>query len=139
MFSVMTHHVDLDTAEKLSKKDHEIISDAWAANYTSNYGGGTSRIIQFGDDNRFEPEYEFLYYVPTIEQVLTLLRNTHNIHVNPYPFSLGWAFEVQDLTKTDITGAKVLYTLGIPSQDQIYKTYEEAAEAGINYVLDKLL
>ena len=135
----MTHHVGLDTAEKLSKKGLEIISDAWAANYTSNYGGGTSRIIKYGDDDRFEPEYEFLYYVPTIEQVLTLLRNVHNIHVNPYPFSLGWAFDVQDLTKTDITGAKVLYTLGLPSQDQIYKTYEEAAEAGINYVVDKLL
>ena len=134
----MTYHVGLDTAEKLSKKDLDIISDAWAAKYTSNYGGETSIVIEYGDDNRFEPEYEFLYYVPTIEQVLYLLRKTHHIHVNPYPFSLGWAFEVQDLTKTDITGAKVLYTLGIPSQDQIYKTYEEAAEAGINYVLGYL-
>ena len=73
---------------------------------------------------------------PTISQVLKWLRETHNIHINIYFFKsngnteLYWAYSVENI-KDDF------------EYDWLYSTrhdtYEEAALAGIDYVLDNIL
>jgi hypothetical protein len=76
------------------------------------------------------------YDAPTISQVMKWLRDTHNIHINVgfVRFNgnteLYWVFSVENI-KDDV------------EYDWLYSTshdsYEEAAMAGIEYVLDNLI
>jgi hypothetical protein len=70
------------------------------------------------------------------QMAMKWLREVHNIMVSPYALSLGYYFEIVDLTTRDITGCKPLYQVGIPSKEYILSTYEEAVEAGIKYYLE---
>jgi hypothetical protein len=66
---------------------------------------------------------------PTIPQVLKWLRNTHNLHVETYPCVLGmWKFLVTNIT-----------TLEERALCDKYTSSEQAAIAGIEYVLDNLI
>ena len=76
---------------------------------------------------------------PTHQMAMKWLRNEHNIMVSPYALSLGYYFEIFDLTTKDITGCKPLYKVGIPSKEDVLSTYEEAIEAGIKYCLENLI
>ena len=69
------------------------------------------------------------YTAPTIPQVLKWLRNTHNLHVETYPCGLGmWKFLVTNIT-----------TLEERALCDKYTSSEQAAFAGIEYVLDNLI
>ena len=72
---------------------------------------------------------------PTISQVLKWLRETHNIHINIYFFrfngntELNWVFSVENIKddfEYDVYSSKC-------------NSYEEAALAGIENVLDNIL
>lgn len=76
---------------------------------------------------------------PTQQMAMKWLREVHNIMVSPYALSLGYYFEIFDLTTKDITGCKPLYKVGIPSKEDVLSTYEEAIEAGIKYCLENLI
>ena len=66
---------------------------------------------------------------PIISQVLKWLRNTHNLHVETYPCGLGmWKFLVTNIT-----------TLEERALCDKYTSSEQAAIAGISYVLDNLI
>ena len=66
---------------------------------------------------------------PTIPQVLKWLRNTYNLHVETYPCGLGmWKFLVTNIT-----------TLEERALCDKYTSSEQAAIAGISYVLDNLI
>ena len=66
---------------------------------------------------------------PTIPQVLKWLRNTYNLHVETYPCGLGmWKFLVTNIT-----------TLEERALCDKYTSSEQAAIAGIEYVLDNLI
>jgi len=77
--------------------------------------------------------------VPTLQMAMKWLREVHNVMVSPYALSLGYCFEIFDLTNRDITGCKPLYKVGIPNKEDVLNTYEEACEAAIKYTLEKLI
>lgn len=76
---------------------------------------------------------------PTLQMAMKWLREKHNINPVPYALSLGWAFDIFDLSNRDITGCKKLYSMDFPSKSETYSTYEEACEAAIKYVLENLI
>lgn len=79
------------------------------------------------------------YSAPTLQTAMKWLREVHNIMVSPYALSLGYYFEIFDLTDRDITGCKPLHKLGLPSKEDVLSTYEEAVEAAIKYCLENLI
>ena len=76
---------------------------------------------------------------PTLQMAMKWLRENFNIDPVPYATSIGWYFEVFDLTQRDITGCALLYQVGIPSKECTFDTYEEACEAAIKYCLENLI
>lgn len=78
---------------------------------------------------------------PTISQVLKWLREEHNLYVSPQFFTFGakeiynlWDFSIIDLKNNALLFPKnELYSY------DYYKNYEQAALAGIEYVLDNLI
>ena len=86
-----------------------------------------------------ETRYEGDFGRPTIQMAMKWLRETHNINPVPYALSLGWAFDIFDLSNRDITGCKKLYSINFPSQSEVYNTYEEACEEAIRYCLENLI
>ena len=76
---------------------------------------------------------------PTHQMAMKWLREVHNIMISPYALSLGYYFEIVDLTTKDITGCKPLYKVGIPSKEDVLSTYEEAVEVALKYTLENLV
>ena len=76
--------------------------------------------------------------LPTIAMAMAWAREEHHLIIVPYLCSIGWYFEIQNAHDTDMTGATRIYWVGIPSKDAVFETYEEAAEAGINYFIDHI-
>ena len=83
--------------------------------------------------------YVELVSAPTLQMAMKWLRNNFNLNPVPYALSLGWAFDVFDLSGRDITGCKKLYSMDFPTKSTCYETYEEAAEAAIKYCLENLI
>ena len=79
------------------------------------------------------------YQRPTLQMATKWLRKNFNMNPVPYATSIGWYFEVFDLTQRDITGCALLYQVGIPSKEKTFETCEEACEAGIRYCLENLI
>ena len=71
-----------------------------------------------------DEEYPYEYSMPTLQMAMKWLREVHNIMVSPYALSLGYYFEIFDLTDRDITGCKTLYKIGIPNKENVLNTYE---------------
>ena len=76
---------------------------------------------------------------PTLQMAMKWLREVHNINPVPYALSLGWAFDVFDLSNRDITGCKEIYSMNFPSKSEVFNTYEQACEAAIKYCLENLI
>lgn len=76
---------------------------------------------------------------PTLQMAMKWLRENFNMNPVPYATSIGWYFEVFNLTQRDITGCALLYDVGIPSKEYTFDTYEEACEAAIKYCLENLI
>ena len=76
---------------------------------------------------------------PTLQMTMKWLRENFNMNPVPYALSIGWAFDVFDLSDRDITGCKKLYSMDFPTKNACYETYEEAAEAAIKYCLENLI
>lgn len=80
-----------------------------------------------------------LIVAPTLQMAIKWLREVHNINPVPYALSLGWAFDIFDLSNRDITGCKKLYSMDFPSKSEVYNTYEQACEAAIKYCIENLI
>lgn len=76
---------------------------------------------------------------PTLQMVMKWLRKNFNLNPVPYALSLGWAFDIFNLSDRDITGCKKLYSMDFPTKSACYETYEEAAEVAIKYCLENLI
>ena len=99
-------------------------------------------LLEKGFDGEIRTTYdEEGYTKPSISLYVAMkwLRKVHNIMVSPYALSIGYYFEIFDLTTRDITGCKPLYQVGIPSKEYVLNTYEEACESGIKYCLENLI
>ena len=77
------------------------------------------------------------YLLPTIPQVLKWLRETKSIHLDIYTLEGCWACSIVDLTKKDEDCD--LFNFCVECLKGGYKSYEEAAIAGIEYVLNNLI
>lgn len=75
----------------------------------------------------------------THQMAMKWLRLVHAIMVSPYALSLGYYFEIFDLTNRDITGCKPLHKVGVPNKEAVSSTYEEACDAAIKYCLENLI
>ena len=81
------------------------------------------------------PEIESI--APSIEQVLKWLRDSLRISLEMFISGYFWACLIVDLTERDEDCD--LFYLCIECVKGEYKSYEEAAIAGITYVVDNLL
>ena len=72
---------------------------------------------------------------PTISQVLKWLREEKSIHVEVFLWTEGWYYEVWSFEYNENYKE---YDTKIEKQSMDYSSYEEAALAGIEYVLDNL-
>lgn len=75
------------------------------------------------------------WYCPTISQVLKLLRENKSLYIEIYMYHNCYLWEIYNTEMYDID-----YFQKSEKYSEIeYKTYEEAALAGIEYVLDNLI
>lgn len=79
------------------------------------------------------------YTAPTTSQVLKWLRKEKKIHISIDIYDDGWFFDITSFYKSD-TG---VYEIELPYKSSNvtpdYDSYEQAALAGIEYVLDNLI
>lgn len=76
------------------------------------------------------------YTAPTISQVLKWLRKKHATHIEISLGSNGWYFEIIQYEYYEEEKEYGCKLITIPV---IYDSYEKAALAGIEYVIDKLI
>lgn len=79
------------------------------------------------------------YLAPTLQMAMKWLRTNFNVNPVPYSMSLGWAFDIFDLSDRDITGSKKLFSMDFPKKSDCFNSYEEAAESAIKYCLENLI
>ncbi len=99
--------------------------------------------VLFGlyDDDKFiqavKLEWDFLrskLYAPTIEQVLTWLRKEKKLHIACLFYKdEGYYYYVYDL------GSLARIYSSFDDSDDCFSSYEEAALAGIEYVIDRII
>ncbi len=80
-----------------------------------------------------------LVSAPTLQMTMKWLRENFNINPVPYALSIGWAFDIFDLSNRDITGCKKIFSMDLPSKLECYNSYEEACESAIRYTLENLI
>ena len=49
-----------------------------------------------------------------------------------------YMYVTSHLTKRDCTGCAFFYSVGIPSKEMVFETYEEACEGAIKYYLENI-
>ena len=123
--------VSFELAKKLKEKGYpqHIADDAYILD---NYGEDEYNI---GERLPIPlvPNYMDDISAPTISQVLKWLREDKKFNVNMRLYAKdGWYFTVQDYK------GEPLYSQ-LTDTDELYMSYEEAALAGIEYVLDNLI
>lgn len=97
--------------------------------YHCNGGNDSFELCGNGDCDFLNSKNKHRIAAPTISQVLKWLRNTQNLHVETYPCGLGmWKFLVTNII-----------TLEERALCDKYTSSEQAAIAGISYVLDNLI
>ena len=126
-------YVSFEVAKLLKDKGFDCPCEVWYSEYTSQFFRGEKyTIIEFDDHNRFNENYKFLCYAPTLQMAMKWLRETFEIHCQidcPIAAS-NWMYGIRDLNKDEWV---TLRNMGD------YDTYEEACEAGIRYVLENLI
>jgi hypothetical protein len=75
---------------------------------------------------------------PTISQVLKWLREDKGVHIISTLWNSGWYVDIQSFTKEEDEEG-VVYEVGYIFQSPDYETYEKAALAGIEYVINNLI
>ena len=125
-------YVSFEVAKLLKEKgfDEECIGAYSETNHT---------IIKFEPNVKNSEVGTLMYSVPTLQMAMKWFRKVYNIMISPYAMSLGWYFDIFDLTKRDITGCNPLYKVGIPNKEDVLSTYEEAVEAAIKYYIKNML
>lgn len=123
-------YVSFETAKLLKEKGFDVPTERF-------YNEDGKQLCGASSYNWNEDEGD--YSRPTTQMATKWLKENFNIAPVPYATSIGWYFEVFDLTKRDITGCALLYQVGIPSKEDTFDTYEEACDAAIKYCLENLI
>lgn len=132
-------YVSFKIAKLLKEKGFDQFCKVWYSEFTSQFGGEKYTSIEFDSHNRFEDNYKFICYAPTLQMAMKWIRDKYKILISPYALSLGWYFEIFDLANTDISGSKPLHKVGIPSKEEVLDSYEKACEAAIKLTLVSLV
>lgn len=130
-FDLIMEFVTFEIAKKLKNKEFPQRPDYF--NYSSYYDwDGLRKIHSLSNASVwFDPNIsrDNLYFAPTISQVLKWLREEKKLHIIiPASFDEGYWWEIRDFNK-EIS----------EYIDEEYKTYEEAALKGIEYVINNLI
>ena len=132
-------YVSFDTAKLLKEKGFDICCEFQYINCLSGHPFLTDIRDDAGCYYKNSEIGQDEYSAPTLQMAMKWLREVHNILVSPYALRPGYYFEIFDLTNRDISGCKPLYKVGIPRNEDVLNTYEEACEAAIKYCLENLI
>jgi len=128
-------YVSFETAKLLKEKGFDCTCKAWYSEYTSQFGGEKYTSIEFDNHNRFEENYKFICYVPTLQKAMKWLREMHNLEIYPFHDAFQecttWWYRIEHYKK-GCASVK-------DESDSIYGTYEQACEAAIKYCLKNLI
>lgn len=124
--------VPFELAKKLKEKGFKnncIGYYDYAGEFHYNYESDIANKEIYFCHNRYDNIWHRdLVDAPTISQVLKWLREEKKIHVSISVFDNNWGYDIIDITTS------------FPEDFKPYhKTYEEAALAGIEHVLDNLI
>ena len=127
-------YVSFETAKLLKEKGFVVPYDSFRGVYINGkflrLNPGQGYLHNIGDE---------IINVCSLQMAMKWLREKFNINPVPYALSLGWAFDIFDLSNRDISGCKKLFSMDLPSKSECYKTYEEACESAIRYTLENLI
>lgn len=136
-------YVSFEVAKLLKEKGFDLPCHA---TYDTAVTGGKPKFSEYEVLNYFpygmknsDDKYSMVISAPTLQMATKWLRKNFNMNPVPYATSIGWYFEVFDLTQKDVTGCALLYQVGIPSKEKTFETCEEACEAAIKYCLENLI
>ena len=135
-------YVSFETAKLLKEKGFDCSCKVWYSEYTSQFGGEKYISIEFDNHNKFNENYKFICYAPTLQMAMKWLREVHHIHIEInwdkgnqlYSFQIWKPGEYQpEISSLDLW--------------RIYKddnylgewNYEEAVESALKYVLENLI
>ena len=137
---VTEDYVSFETAMLLKEKGFDCPCKVWYSEYTSQFFRGEKYTsIEFDDHNRFNENYKFLCYAPTLQRAMKWLRKEHGLHCHSdYDIVLGWYCQITSLTETveyDYEEMKHYH----PDKDNGFSSPEEACEEAIKYCLENLI
>lgn len=127
-------YVSFETAKLLKEKGFDCACKVWYSEYTSQFGGEKYTSIEFDDHNRFEENYKFICYAPTLQRAMKWLREVYELYI-----------EISLSCDREDKNAKIFDTSIFNIYNQRYKKlsniqgYEEACEAAIKYCLENLI
>lgn len=129
-------YVSFETAKLLKEKGFDCACKVWYSEYTSQFGGEKYTSIEFDNHNRFEENYKFICYAPTLQMAMKWLDEVHNIKVqlafHPVKSDYGWyACLLQIQPKED--GDYSVKSHILPKTDLSYK---RTCETAIKYCLE---
>ena len=133
----MSDCVNFEIAKLLKEKGFNIPGRAWYGEYTSDFGGDKHIVIKFDDNCRFNTNYKFLFYAPSIYVVMKWLREEKNLCIEPYRTGCGYLSTISKIP----TGSE-LYSQEYEGDDEDsgqFTTYEKSCEAAIKYCLENLI
>lgn len=123
----MNEFVTFEIAKKLKEKGfpQHMCDDGYITEEDEKYDIGDKEMIWL------IPDYLPYIAAPIVSQVLKWLRDEKGIHITICVCGDGWFYEV-----INISSGKSLVE---DYEDDMIQSYEEAAIAGIEYVLDNLI
>ena len=128
-------YVSFETAKLLKEKGF----DEGCSFVVNTISKGVMPVSWPTTNSDIEDEEACLIALPTIQMAMKWLRTNFNVNPVPYAMSLGWAFDIFDLSDRDITGSKKLFSMDFPKKSDCFNSYEEAAESAIRYYLENLI
>lgn len=134
-------YVSFEVAKLLKEKGFDCVCKVWYAEYTSQFGGEKYSTIQFDNHNKFNENYKFICYVPTLQMVMKWLREVHSIFIG---ISVCERYENKTDAETkvmfffELLNLKEKQLIDGYSQEYVH-TYEEACEEAIKYCLENLI
>ena len=132
-------YVNFEIAKSLKQKGFNWGCISYYEHFSSNVTLYSGMVPEWSDSYIDHNKIDGRYSRPTLQMAMKWLREVHNIIISPYALSLGYYFEIFDLTNRDITGCKPLYRVGIPYKVDVLSTYEQACEVAIKFCLEKLI
>jgi len=136
-------YVSFETAKLLKEKGFDRPCKVWYSEYTSQFFGGEKYTsIEFDDHNRFNENYKFICFAPTLQMAVKWLREK-GFHIF-VPLEIDYDEDERgdkwyhDATYCPeirrVSDGKIMYDDG-----RLYAEPEHAMEAAIKYCLEKLI